>query len=217
MRIVRYALIIGLPFALGGCAEIISTTRLDQIRDSKYQATFASDRPANFVSNCMKEALRSYRDQDGKATYANIAFLDFEKEHEITLRSAHTYLQSGPEILFHIQNAQRTNGGTESKLWVHPLMLSNGGSEAYLGRVSNVLRPCLDSRPVMSAPVATKREIESHEATGNSSALGNTIGSNNTVTDVSLKKLEQLKALHDRGVITSDEFEQKKKQILDSF
>lgn len=215
MRALRNLSLVAFILLFTGCAEMISVTRVDQIQASQYRSEMPSQRPAREIASCMKEALRSHRDATGKTPYAAITFRDFQKEHEITLRSTHTYLVSGAEILFHIEIREDPNGGSLSTAWVHPSLLSGGGSQAYLNRLLEVVQPCLKaSRP---------NTFQSSGSSSNSSAPSRDEANpkasntpNNGVKESSLETLEKLKNLRDRGVITDDDFERKKKQILES-
>jgi hypothetical protein len=127
---------------LNGCAEIMSINSPDEIRQSTLHLEKTSKKSASDVSNCMKEALINYKDDNNKATYAGISFRDFEKSHDIMLRTPYSATIYGSEILFLIENFADSAGSTISHLWTHQHLLF-GGSQVYYDRVSSIIRPCL--------------------------------------------------------------------------
>jgi hypothetical protein len=190
-----------LLLSLGGCAQMLSISTPDQIRQSEFRAQIASSKPAVVVANCMKETLLAYRSDSGRASYALITFRDFEKQHEIMLRNdVGTSLYSGltPEILFLVENTSSARNGTDSMIWVHQRLLNDGGSKGYLNRLMAVLKPCVG-------------EVDGTQPAGMTRARETGGG-----TDEAMRKLEQLKGLADRGVISKDDFEKKKREILDA-
>jgi len=199
-------------FGLSGCAELISITSPDEIRQSTFQRETLSSSSATDVSNCMKESLLNYRNDRGNASYAGITFRDFEKTHDIMLRTGNSTSLAGTEILFLIENSVHTTGGTRSRLWTHQHLLFNGGSQGYFDRVFTVIRPCLiEAIPSASNNTAKDEHVKTVPVTVKNPATGN------LSKEDSIQKLEQLKGLADRGVITREDFEKKKKEILDGF
>lgn len=197
---------------LSGCAEILSITTPDEIRKSTFQRETISTNSSTDVTNCMKETLLSYKNDQGKASYAGITFRDFEKIHDITLRTGGSTSLAGSEILFLIENSDNPAGGTRSHLWTHQHLIFFGGSQGFFDRVYSVIRPCINETVVGTPSSLTKLQNVKTEPI---SATNPTSGGRSK--EDSINKLEQLKGLADRGVITREDFEKKKKEILDNF
>lgn len=128
---------------LGGCAEMMSVTTVDEIHKSAYHLESNSAKSASDVSNCMKEKLLHYTSEKGRASYAAITYRDFETLHDIMLRTGSSTSLAGAEILFLLENSATPTGGTSSHIWVNQSILGNGGSQGYLDRVASVTRICL--------------------------------------------------------------------------
>ncbi len=219
MKTLFVLFIVSAMSAISGCAQMLSVSTAEEIRRSEFRAQIVSTKSAVEVNNCMKEILRSHKNDKGRSPYAGITFRDFEKEHEITLRtSVGTPFITGviTEILFVIENFDTASGGTNSSLWVHQRLLNDGGSKGYLDRLVAVVKPCLGDAVNGSpnGPTQVKSENSTPAKGGSTTMTNSAVGVRGK--DDSLNKLEQLKGLADRGVITREEFEKKKKEILDA-
>ena len=171
----------------------------DEIKRSEYTVQLTSDKPLASVTGCMKDALVTYRNEAGRSSYAAITYRDGASPHQIMLSNNLPSTWSGlrPELLFLLENNTTDQGGTATQIWAHQRLLSNGGSQSYLDRVVATVRPCVGAHARTSAGISV----------GGAPA--------HTTTDESMKKLEQLKNLADRGVINKDDFDKKKKEILE--
>ena len=188
---------------LAGCAPMlagaVAVSTPDEIKRSEYVVRLTSDTALARVTSCMKHALLAYRNEAGRSPYAAITYRDTESPHQIMLSNNLPSSWSGvrPELLFFLENSTTSGGGTTTQVWAHQRLLSDGGSQGYLDRVVSAVRPCVGAG--VHTPPAT--------SAGGPQAR--------TTTDESMKKLEQLKNLADRGVITKEDFEKKKKDILE--
>ena len=191
----RIALVTIGVLGLGGCADLMSVTTIENIKSSQFQFEATSSKSAIEVTNCMKESLLNYRSDSGKASFSRITFRDFEKLHEIMLRTGAPISVSIDEILFLIENTPEPSGGTRTHVWTHQYILNNGGAQGYLGMVTNTIRPCLgEPKPAPKSPNAAAERGGQEDP---------------------VKKLEQLKDMRDRGLITQEDYEKRKKDILD--
>lgn len=140
-----FSIFCALALLICGCAPMLSVTSTDEIKRSEFQATLTSTKPSLQVNDCMKEALRKYRNDRGLASYAAITFRDFQNDHDITLRSEASSFVGGlsPEMLFVLENTGIPSGGTKSTLWVHQRLMGNGGSKGYLDRIVGVVNACI--------------------------------------------------------------------------
>lgn len=179
-------------------AGAVAVSTPDEIKRSEYTAQLSSERSLATVTGCMKEALLAYRNEAGRSAYAAITYRDSGTPHQIMLSNNLPSSWSGlrPELLFLLEN-NTTGSGTSTQIWAHQRLFGEGGSQGYLDRVVATVRPCLGPE----APAAPRAS-----ASGLPTRL---------TTDESIRKLEQLKALADRGVISRDEFERKKQKILE--
>ena len=188
---------------LAGCAPMLAgalaVSTPDEIKRSEYSVQLTSDRPLASVTGCMKDALLAYRNEAGRSSYAAITYRDGTSPHQIMLSNNLPSTWSGlrPELLFFLENNNTDRGGTTTQIWVHQRLLSDGGSQGYLDRVVTAVRPCVGAGAQTSAAMS----------------VGGTPA--RTATDESMKKLEQLKNLADRGVISKVDFEKKKNEILE--
>lgn len=180
-------------------AGALAVSTPEEIKRSEYTVQLTSDKPLASVTGCMKSALSAYRNEAGRNSYSAITYRDSAAPHQIMLSNNSQSSWSGlrPELLFFLENNNTTNGGTLTQVWVHQRILSSAGSQGYLDRIVATVSPCVGT----GAHTSTAMSLVGTPA--------------RATTDESIKKLEQLKNLADRGVISKEEFEKKKKEILE--
>jgi hypothetical protein len=181
-----------------GCAPMLAgalaVSTPDEIKASSFTGKFAVSAAQSTVTTCLKEAFASYRDDKGRSSFASFTYRDVTSPHQFLVSNNMSSTWSGarPELLFLVETQERKLSGTDVQLWTHPRLLGNGGSQGYFEKVQAVLRPCIsDGQPI--------------QATGQGSR-----------SDDRLQRLEQLKGLADRGVITREDYDKKKSEILNS-
>jgi hypothetical protein len=184
----------------------------DDLRRSKYRAEFFSGKFSKEITSCMLEAVKAYR-EGGHAHFAHkysiIATRDLGQMQEIT---NHNPGVTGNEIMFLVENSTIPTGGTKSQIWSTPNIPFGMGSQGYLDRLISAVKPCIGDVNAIAAgsPTSVQTMTPGYKAAPISSVESRS-------KDGPVDKLEQLKGLLDRGVISKDDFEMKKKEILDKF
>ena len=203
--VLNYSLLTAMLFVAGlglsGCAPMIAgaiaVSTPEEIKSSAYTARFTVDSSQAAVTSCLKDVLLAYKNEKGRASYAAFTYRDATSPHQIVVSNNVSSSWSGarPELLFLIETQELRPAATDLQLWVHQRLLNSSG---FLDSVQTTLRPCLvgslaRNAPALQAPLGRSQQDEN-----------------------SFKKLEQLKALLDRGVITKEDYDKKKKEILDA-
>lgn len=193
MKVFAWFILAAIAVAISGCAEMVSITTVDEIHASQNQLVMASDRPANDVNNCLKDVIVNYRNELNQSPYANATFRDFEKGHDITLRRNYSSSLAGPEIMFLIKISDSATNGSTSHVWINQMLLF---SDTYKNKLENVIKPCMTSKNV-------QQQITSND------------GATTSQSSVIAQKLRELQQLKKDGLINDQDYELKKKQLIE--
>lgn len=197
-----YVLILTLSggLSLSGCAPMIAgalaVSTPEEIKTSNYTARLSSDSSQSAINSCLKGVLTSYKDDRGRTPYATFTYRDVSNPNQFVVSNNLSSSWSGmrPELLFLVETNERRPSGTDLQLWTHHRLLDSAG---YFDKVQNIIRPCF---------------VASLEEPNHS----NKPSTKNLLDDAGpLKKLEQLKVIFDRGLITKEDYDKKKKEIID--
>jgi len=214
--------LIVITLVLSGCASVavemagLIDRTPEEIRRSKYYLEFTSNRPSKEVTNCMVEAANTYKSESGYAIFAgNMAATtsrDLGPAQEIVNRTLGSAAFGGAEIKFLIENSTTPTGGTKSRIWSTPNIPFGMGSQGYMDRLVGAVKPCLGDVNASATSKATSiQQLEPGlKAAPNSTA-------DSRAKEGPVEKLEALKGMLDRGVISREDFERKKKEILDRY
>lgn len=206
-KILITAALIAAAIGSSGCAPMLAgalaVSTPDEIKASSFTGKFTVSAAQSTVTTCLKEAFASFKDDKGRSSFASFTYRDVTSPHQFLVSNNMSSTWSGarPELLFLVETQERKPSGTDIQLWTHPRLMGSGGSQGYFDKVQAVMRPCIsDSQSTEAKPSSLPKQAIGQEGK----------------SDDRLQKLEQLKGLADRGVITKDDYEKKKKEILDS-
>ena len=214
--------LIALTSVLSGCASVavemagLVDRTPEEIRRSKYHLEVISERPSKDVTKCMVEAVNAYKSETGYPFFAGDVFVNTSRDYgsmqEIINRTQGSPAFGGGEIMFLIENLATPTGGTKSQIWGTPNIPFGAGSQGYLDKLVGAVKPCLGAANASATinPSNVPKLLPAVIGAPNSAE-------DNRAKDGPTEKLEQLKGLLDRGIISKEDFEKKKKEILDRF